>query len=154
MSTRAIKFLQQKAASFEIVKYKHDRKGAVFAAQSVGFPLERTVKTLVVMLGQKQFVLALVPGDRQLNLKEMAKACKVKRAEMADTAVAERLTGYQVGGISPFGTRTTMPVYAQASIFELDRICINGGRRDMLVELDPAELVRILGASAVDAVQA
>ena len=105
MSTRAIKFLRQKKVPFDVLKYDHSEKGAAFAAQATGMPLERTIKTLVVETGPKGFHIALVAGDRQLSLKKMAKACSVKRAAMADTKTAERLTGYLIGGISPFATR-------------------------------------------------
>ena len=109
MSTRAIIFLKGQNAAFDVLKYDHLRKGAVFAAQAVGFPLEKTVKTLVVTMGGNQYALALMPGDRELDLKRMARACKVKRADMAPPAAAERLTGYTVGGISPFGSTTPLP---------------------------------------------
>ena len=85
MSTRAIHFLKQRRINHEVVKYDHQEKGAEFAAHAVGFPLERTVKTLVTDLGGKRFCLALMPGDRRLDLKRMARACAVKRAVMADT---------------------------------------------------------------------
>ena len=89
MSTRAIKFLRQKKIPFEVITYEHEEKGAEFASKATGFPLERTVKTLVADLGGKKYSLALMPGDRQLALKRLAKACAVKRVAMADTQTAE-----------------------------------------------------------------
>ena len=127
MSTRAIIFLKGQDTAFDIIRYGHDRKGAVFAAQAVGFPLESTIKTLVVMLGEKQHALALVPGDRELDLKSMARACNTKRAEMAPPAAAERLTGYKVGGISPFGLTTPLPAVMDNRIYSYDFICFYGG---------------------------
>ena len=87
-------FLKQKKIPFEIIKYDHGEKGAEFAAAATGFPLEATVKTLVVDLGEKQYSLVLMPGDRQLSMKRLAKVCGVKRAAMGDTRTAERITGY------------------------------------------------------------
>ena len=128
MSTRAIQFLKQKKIPFEIIKYDHEEKGAGFAAATTGYPLAATVKTLVVDLGGKKYALALMPGDRQLSMKHLAKVCAVKRAAMADTRTAERLTGYLVGGISPFGTKQKLPVIMEAEILTFDRILINAGQ--------------------------
>ena len=97
-ATRAMKFLSQKRIAFEVLQYEHEEKGAVFASQATGFPLERTIKTLVTDLGGKRYALALMPGDQQLNLKKIAQVFSVKKADMADSKDAERLTGYLVGG--------------------------------------------------------
>ena len=110
MSTRAIQILKQKKIPFELIRYDHVEKGAEFAAFATGFPLAATVKTLVVDLGEKKYTLVLMPGGRQLSMKRLAKACGVKRTAMADTRTAERLTGYFIGGISPFGTKQKLPV--------------------------------------------
>ena len=144
MSTRAIAYLKQKKVPFEVVKYDHEEKGAEFAAKSVGFALERTIKTLVVDLGRGGHVLALVPGHRQLDLKKLARACKVKRAAMADTAAAERLTGYLVGGISPFATRQRLSAIMEESLLSLDRVMINGGQRGTMLEMSPADIASTL----------
>ena len=85
MSTRAIQFLKQQNIPFEIIKYEHAEKGADFAARATGFPLEQTVKTLVVDCGEKRHALVLMPGGKQLSMKQLAKALGVKRAVMADT---------------------------------------------------------------------
>ena len=119
MSTRAIQFLNQKKISFEVVKYDHEEKGAEFAAGATGFPLAATVKTLVVDLGEKQYTLVLMPGDRQLSMKSLARVCGVKRAAMADTPTAERITGYLVGGISPFGTKQKLQVVMERIFYHL-----------------------------------
>ena len=91
MSTRATKYLNQKGINFNAIKYEHHEKGAEFAATAMGFPLEKTIKTLVVDLGRKKYAFALLPGDKQLALKRLAKVCRVKRAAMGDTAMAERV---------------------------------------------------------------
>ena len=125
MSTRAIKFLNQKKIPFEVIRYAHAEKGAEFAARATGFTLEKTVKTLVVDLGDRNCLLALLPGDKQLDLKAVARIYAVKKATMADTETAERLTGYLVGGISPFGVKQRLPVVIEESILQFERVLIN-----------------------------
>ena len=146
MSTRAIQFLKQKKIPFELIKYDHEEKGAEFAAGATGFPLAATVKTLVVDLGDKKYALVLMPGDRQLSMKRLAKACGVKRAAMADTRTAERLSGYLVGGISPFGTKQKLPVVMERDILTLDKILINAGRRGTMLEMAPVDIRKALAA--------
>ena len=150
MSTRAIIFLQGRDAAFEVIKYAHDRKGAAFAAQAVGFPLERTVKTLVVAMGNEQHALALMPGDRELDLKRMARASGVKRADMAAPADAERLTGYKVGGISPFGLTAALPSFLDRRILQHESVLINGGQRGTMLKMSPADIARLLKSKIAD----
>lgn len=145
MSTRAIAWLKQKKIPFDVVHYDHEEKGATFAAQATGFPLEQTVKTLVVDLGGKSFGLALMPGDRQLSLKKLAKAFGVKKATMADTASAERLTGYHVGGISPFGLRQRLPVVMEESLQRWDEVMINAGQRGAMLKMAPGDILKAIG---------
>jgi Cys-tRNA(Pro)/Cys-tRNA(Cys) deacylase len=153
MSTRAIKFLEQKGISFEVVKYEHKEKGAEFAARATGFSLEKTIKTLVVDLGDRRHCLVLVAGDKKLAEKRLAKACSVKRAAMADAATAERLTGYLVGGISPFGSKQKLPVVMEKSILNFDQVLINAGQRGTMLKMSPAAIKKALDcmvASVVD----
>ena len=144
MSTRAIQILKQKGIPFELIKYDHEEKGAEFAAGATGFPLAATVKTLVVDLGEKKYALVLMPGDRQLSMKHLAKACGVKRAAMADTRTAERLTGYLIGGISPFGTKQKLPVVMEADILTFDKILINAGQKGTMLKMAPADIQKAL----------
>jgi Cys-tRNA(Pro)/Cys-tRNA(Cys) deacylase len=144
MSTRAITFLKQKNIPFEVVKYTHEEKGAEFAAQATGFALEKTVKTLVVDLGDEKCMLALLPGDNQLDLKSMARICAVKKAMLADTDTAERLTGYLVGGISPFGIKRNLPVVIEESILRFNRVMINAGQRGTMLLMKTEDIVRAL----------
>ena len=150
MSTRAIIFLKGQNAAFEVIKYEHNRKGAVFAAQAVGFPLEKTVKTLVVTLGDKQHALALMPGDRELDLKRIARACKIKRVHMAPPLTAERLTGYKVGGISPFGLTTPLPSVMDSRLLDYDSVLINGGQRGTMLKMSPKDISRLLKSTIAD----
>ena len=147
MSTRAIQFLEQKKIPFEVVKYEHEQKGAEFASRASGFPLERMVKTLVVDTGQKQYILVLMPGDKQLSMKRLAKVCQVKRTAMADTHTAERITGYLVGGISPFGTRQKMRVVMEENILRFDKILINAGQRGTMLLVAPDDIRTALAAT-------
>jgi Cys-tRNA(Pro)/Cys-tRNA(Cys) deacylase len=150
MTTRAIKFLKQKKVPFDVLKYDHTEKGAAFAAQATGMPLERTIKTLVVDTGPKSYHLALVAGDRQLSLKKMARACGVKRAAMADTRSAERLTGYLIGGISPFATRQRLPVIMDAFLLNYANVAINAGQRGILLAMTPTDILDILAGDVDD----
>ena len=146
MSTRAVAFLRKKKISFEPVAYDHEQKGAEFAARAVGFPLERTIKTLVADLGGKQYRLVLMPGDREVSMKKLARACAAKRAAMADVATAERVTGYLVGGISPFGTRQRMTVLMEKGLLRYPEVLINAGRRGLLLRMVPGDIASVLGA--------
>jgi Cys-tRNA(Pro)/Cys-tRNA(Cys) deacylase len=140
MSTRAIAWLRKKKINFSVMTYEHQAKGAAFAAQATGYPLAQTIKTLVVDLGGKTFGLALLPGDGQLALKKLARKLGVKKAMMADPQAAERLTGYHVGGISPFGIRQRVVVVMEASLLTHDRVLINGGQRGVLLQMTPGDI--------------
>ncbi len=89
-------------------------------------------------------------GDRKVSTKNLARQANLKRVEPCKPDVAQRHSGYQVGGTSPFGTRKPMPVYLERSVLELPRIYINGGRRGYLVGIDPAEIVRVLEPTLVE----
>ena len=141
MSTRAIRSLNQKGIHFNVIEYEHEKKGAVFAAESMGFPLERTIKTLVVDLGHKGYIIVLMPGDKNIRMKRLAGAFSVKRAAMADMATAERLTGYLVGGISPFGIKQDLPVVMEAGLLEFDKVAINGGKRGVMLIMEPNDIL-------------
>lgn len=152
-ATRATIFLNRQKIPFEVISYDHEEKGAVFAAKATGVPLEKTIKTLVAELADGSFVLALMPGDQQLSLKLLAKAFSAKRASMADTSDAERLTGYLVGGISPFATRQSMPAAMEQTLLEQDAVVINGGQRGVMIQMAPGDILSALKGRAVDLVQ-
>ncbi len=144
MSTRAAVFLKRKNIAFELVTYEHGKKGALFAASATGFPLEKLIKTLVVDLGKGSYVLGLLPGTEQLDMKKLAKLCSAKRAAMADTATAERLTGYLTGGISPFGTKHNIPAVMEKKLMDHDRVMINAGQRGVMLVICPGDIVKAL----------
>ena len=153
MSTRAIQYLNKKGINIKVVEYEHDEKGAEFAARAIGFPLERTIKTLVVDLGNKKYSFALMPGDKQLALKQLAKICNVKRTAMVDTATAERLTGYLVGGISPFGAKQNLPAVIEKDLMKYDRVAINAGQRGVMLIMKPGDIVKALDCDVARIVQ-
>jgi Cys-tRNA(Pro)/Cys-tRNA(Cys) deacylase len=144
VSTRAIAWLKQKKILFEVVHYEHEEKGAEFAARSTGFPLEQTIKTLIVDLGDKTFGLALLPGHQQLSLKKLAKAFGVKKAAMAKTEAAERLTGCHTGGISPFGLRQRLPALMEENLQRWEEVMINAGQRGTMLKMAPGDIVAAL----------
>ncbi len=150
MSTRAIAWLRKQKIDFSMVTYDHQAKGAAFAAQATGYPPGQTVKTLVVDLGGKSFGLALMPGDRQLSLKKLARALGVKKAIMADVADAERLTGYHIGGISPFGIRQRLAAVMEESLMVHAQVLINGGQRGTMVRMAPADIAAGLNCRLAD----
>ena len=144
MSTRAIAYLNRKKIPYEVVKYEHEEKGAEFAAKATGYPLERTVKTLVVELERKSYCLALLPGHGELDLKKLAALCGAKHAALVDIKTAERLTGYLVGGISPFGTQQRLQIVMEESILTHEEVQINAGQRGVMVKMAPADIAAAL----------
>lgn len=151
MSTRAITFLEKNKIPFQLVRYEHKEKGAVFASDAVGFPLEKTIKTLVVKIGET-YTLALMPGDQKLNMKRIAQAFSVKQAEMADVSSAERITGYLTGGISPFGCKKNLPVLMEASLLRHDTVMINAGQRGTMLVMSPHDIVKALNCRVLELV--
>ena len=151
MSVRpAMRFLKKYKVPFEIREYDPKIKGAEYAAESLDWPLESMVKTLVVALTDKSFVLCCIPGNKELSLKNLARAAGVKGARMTTPEEAEKLTGYFVGGISPFGTKKRMAVWMHESILGFDTIGINGGRRGTILFLDPKAAQQVLNAKVAD----
>jgi len=148
--TSAMRFLRQKKVPFETREYQLKMKGAEYAAEALDWPLESMVKTLVVALSDGTFVLCCLPGDKELSLKNLARLADVKSARMTTLEEAEKLTGYFVGGISPFGTRKRMKVWMHETILEFERIGINGGRRGTMIILDPRAARDALDAQAAD----
>jgi Cys-tRNA(Pro)/Cys-tRNA(Cys) deacylase len=128
--------------------YRHGG-GAEQAADDLGVERARMFKSLVARAGG-ELVFALVPATAELSLKKLAAASGVKHAEMADPRDAERATGYQVGGMSPLGSRRRLPVFLDESSRAFERICLNAGGRGQIVELGTSELVELVGARLAD----
>ena len=140
MATRATQFLKNKKIFFEVVKYTHGKKGAKFAAQATGFPVEQIIKTLIVELSDRRYCMVLMPGNCQLNFKRLAMLFRVKKATLTDQDTAERLTGYLVGGISPFGTKRKLPAILDEKALEFKVVMINGGQRGVMIKMSPEDI--------------
>ncbi len=123
--------------------------GAQHSAQVLGWDPFAVVKTLVMQDQDAKPLLVLMHGNRTVSLKNLARQMGVKSVEPCKPEVANRHSGYLVGGTSPFGTRRAMPVFVEETVLALPRILINGGRRGYLVEIDPQVCVQLLGAKAV-----
>jgi Cys-tRNA(Pro)/Cys-tRNA(Cys) deacylase len=117
------------------------------AAVALGVELERVFKTLIATVDDHQHVVAIVPVSGQLSLKELAAAVHGKRAEMCPPETAERLTGYVVGGISPFGQKRALSVVIDETCVLFDTIFVSGGRRGLDIEIGPDDLVAVLSAA-------
>ena len=127
-----------------------DRGGTAESARQLGWPEHAVIKTLVMQTERAQPLIVLMHGDKQVSTKNLARAIGVKSIEPCTPEAAQRHSGYQTGGTSPFGTRKVLPVYVQVSVLGLPALLINGGRRGYLLGLAPAVLVQVLGAQAVN----
>ena len=148
--TPATQFLKKHGVVYTEHFYDYvEHGGAERGAEALGVPGNEVVKTLVMEDERAAPLIVLMHGDRKVSTKNLARQAGRKRIEPCRPEVAQRHSGYQVGGTSPFGTRKPMPVYMERSILELPRIYVNGGRRGFLVCLGPAELVRVLAPQLV-----
>ncbi|MDB4941398.1 MAG: Transcriptional regulator [Labilithrix sp.] len=149
--TPATAFLKKNAVSFTEHPYAYEEHGGTRAsAEKLGVDEHVVVKTLVMEDEDKKPLVVLMHGDRDVSTKNLARQIGKKRVEPCKPEVAERHSGYQVGGTSPFGLRKPLAVFVERTILELPRIYINGGRRGFLVALDPNELTRVVQATPVD----
>jgi Cys-tRNA(Pro) deacylase len=149
--TPATQWLRERSIGFDEHPYDYvERGGTAESARALGVDEHCVVKTLVMEDEARHPLLVLMHGDRQVSTKNLARQAGRKRIVPCDPAVAQRHSGYQVGGTSPFGLRKPMPVFVQRSVLDLDRIYINGGRRGFLVSLPPRVLTAHLGATPVD----
>jgi Cys-tRNA(Pro) deacylase len=153
--TTAVRALREAKVAFEPHLYAYEEKGGTRASsRELGVDEHSVIKTLVMEDDAKQPLIVLMHGDRQVSTKDLARQLGQRKIAPCDPATAEKHTGYQVGGTSPFGTRRALPVYVERTILLLPRIFINGGKRGFLVAIDPRELGRVLAAEPVDAAQA
>ena len=149
--TPATAFLKKHGVAFTEHAYAYvERGGTKASSDALGVDEHVVVKTLVMEDEAKKPLIVLMHGDKEVSTKNLARQASRKRVEPCKSDVAERHSGYQVGGTSPFGLRKAMPVFVERSILSLERIYINGGRRGFLVCIEPNEIVRVLGAKAVD----
>jgi Cys-tRNA(Pro) deacylase len=143
--TQAMRVLREHGVAFEPHEYAYVEKGGTRASsEALGVDEHAVVKTLVFEDERGEPMLVLMHGDREVSAKALARLRGVKRVAPCRPEVADRHSGYQVGGTSPFGTRRAMPVYMERSILDLPRMWINGGRRGFLISLSPADAARVL----------
>jgi Cys-tRNA(Pro) deacylase len=148
--TPATQFLRRAGVPFTEHPYDYvDRGGTAESARQLGVPENEVVKTLVMQDEKAAPLIVLMHGDRQVSTKNLAREIGAKAVVPCTPEVAQRHSGYLVGGTSPFGTKKTLPVYVEATVLALPRIYINGGRRGFLVGMDPAQLAPLLGARPV-----
>ena len=151
MNTPATQYLQAHGVAYTEHFYDYiDHGGAGRGAELLGVPAAEVVKTLVMEDERAQPLIVLMHGDRKVSTRSLARQAGRKRIEPCKPELAQRHSGYQIGGTSPFGTRTLLPVFMERSILELPRIYVNGGRRGFLINVRSADLVGTLRPQLVD----
>jgi Cys-tRNA(Pro) deacylase len=149
--TMAVRVLRQHKVGFTAHLYTWEAHGGTRAsAEHLGVDEHQVVKTLIFEDQARKPLCILMHGDREVSAKNLARQIGVKQVAPCAPAVADRHSGYQVGGTSPFGLKRAMPIYLERSIGDLARIYINGGARGFLVGIDPRELLRVLQPTAVE----
>ena len=149
--TPAVRLLREKKVEFEPHLYAYEERGGTrHSAESLGVDEHAVVKTLVMETEARKPIIVLMHGDREVSTKTLARSLKVKSVQPCDPATAQKHTGYLIGGTSPLGTKTKLPVYVERTVFALPKIYINGGKRGFLVEIEPKILHELLSAEEVE----
>jgi Cys-tRNA(Pro) deacylase len=148
--TPATQFLRKHGVAFSEHPYEYEEHGGTaVSSRALGVPEHDVIKTLVMQDEAARPLIVLMHGDRKVSTKNLARAIGCKSVEPCKPDVAQRHSGYLIGGTSPFGTRKAMPVYVEESVLALEKIYINGGRRGYLVGVAPGVLIAVLGAKPV-----
>jgi len=151
-STNATRLLRASGVDFTEHLYRYEEKGGTrVSARELGVDEHAVIKTLVMEDDHKRPLVVLMHGDREVSTKGLARVIGAKTVTPCKPDVADRHSGYQVGGTSPFGTRKEMPVYVERTVLALPRVYVNGGSRGFLVGLAPEVFTRLLKATPVDA---
>jgi Cys-tRNA(Pro) deacylase len=149
--TPATQLLRQRGVAFTEHVYDYvEHGGTAESARQLGVEEHAVIKTLVMQDERAQPLIVLMHGDKQVSTKNLARAIGAKSVEPCKPEVAQRHSGYMVGGTSPFGTKKALPVFVEASVLLLPRICINGGRRGYLIGIRPSVLTELLDAKPVN----
>ncbi len=150
-STNAIRYLNEKKVVYTPMFYKYvEHGGTKVSSKELGVDEHKVIKTLIMENDKKEYFIVLMHGDMEVSVKNLARYMNTKTVHPCTPEVANRQSGYLVGGTSPFGTRMKMKVYIEKTILDLDKIYINGGRKGMLVELNPKILPKILDSELVE----
>jgi Cys-tRNA(Pro) deacylase len=150
-TTQAMRVLREHAVDFTHHPYAYEERGGTeVSARELGVDEHAVIKTLIMEDDQRKPMIVLMHGDREVSTKNLARLLGVKTVAPCAPAIADRHSGYQVGGTSPFGTRRAMPVYAERSIAQLPYLYVNGGRRGYLVGMPASEMLRVLQPTLVD----
>jgi len=150
-STNATRLLKQAGVAYTEHLYRYEEHGGTaLSVRELGVPEHAVIKTLVMEDEKGLPLIILMHGDREVSTKELARQIGAKSVQPCKPEVAHRHSGYLVGGTSPLGTKKAMPIHAEATIFELDRIYLNGGSRGFLVGVEPRELERVLKVNRVN----
>ena len=150
-STPATRLLRERGVPYTEHLYRYEERGGTrVSSRELGVDEHAVVKTLVMQDDAGEPLVVLMHGDREVSTKALARQLGRKTVEICRPEVANRHSGYQVGGTSPLGTRKAMPVFLERTILDLPRIYVNGGSRGFLVGLSPADLVRVLAPTLVD----
>jgi Cys-tRNA(Pro)/Cys-tRNA(Cys) deacylase len=151
--TPAILFLENQKASFELLEYLHDENNQNFAneaSEKLGLAPKIVFKTLVVEVDTNNFVVAIIPSDKQLSLKKLAKAASGKKAVMAEARKVQSMSGYVLGGVSPFGQKKRLITLLDSSASHFDKIYVSGGRRGLEIAISPESIEQLLNAAVDD----
>ncbi len=149
--TPAIRVLREKKIEFEPFVFDYVEKGGTrHSAQVLGIDEHTVIKTLIFETNEKKAFVVLMHGDRQVSAKNLARHLNVKTVAPVVPEKANKLTGYLVGGTSPFGVKTRMPILAENTIFDLSRIYINGGKRGFLIEIEAKVLEEVLEIEKIE----
>ena len=149
--TMAIRALRAAGVAFVPHLYPYEPRGGTRASsEALGVPEHSVIKTLIFESEHREPLCVLMHGDREVSVKQLARTIGAKTVAPCAPDVADRHSGYQVGGTSPFGLKRAMSIYVERTITELPKMYINGGARGFLVEIDPKELVRVLKPTSVE----
>jgi len=152
-TTPGTAFLDKLGVVYEKHTYDYARKGSDVAAEGLGVGLHEVVKTLLMQRDDGAPIVVLMHGDKEVSLKDLARQVGAKSVQPCEIKDAQKYTGYLVGGISPFGTKRQMPVYAEETILQLPKFYINGGQRGFILEITPAEMQKALKITPVRVVR-
>lgn len=150
--TAAVRVLRHAKVAFTPALYDYESRGGTrHSSRCLSVDEHTVIKTLLLEDERKRPLVMLMHGDREVSTKALSRHLGVKSIRPCKPEVADRHSGYRVGGTSPFGLRKAMPIYVERTILELPIVRVNGGKRGFLVELDPRAFVEVLGAQPVDA---